>query len=190
MQASIASMNPSPNLYLIGPMGAGKTSIGRHLADQFSLPFIDLDHALEERHGIGIPLMFELEGEAAFRRRESAMLGELVKQDGVVLSTGGGAVLDADNRRQLSSHGFVVWLDVDVETQLQRLRNDRQRPLLAAQDRRAKLEQMAQVRNPLYAEIADLRIPASPLASSSSVSRRLAAHLARNWIPTKMQTRA
>lgn len=118
------------------------------------------------------------------------MLGELVKQDGVVLSTGGGAVLDADNRRQLSSHGFVVWLDVDVETQLQRLRNDRQRPLLAAQDRRAKLEQMAQVRNPLYAEIADLRIPASPLASSSSVSRRLAAHLARNWIPTKMQTRA
>lgn len=183
-------MNPSPNLILIGPMGAGKTSIGRHLADFFHMPFIDLDHALEERHGIGIPLMFELEGEAGFRKRESALLGQLVCQHGVVLSTGGGAVLDEENRRLMHAHGFVVWLDVDVDTQLQRLRNDRQRPLLAAADRRGKLLHLAEVRNPLYAEIADLRVPETVHASSASVARRLGAQLARVWNSGNLQTHA
>lgn len=174
-------MNPAPNLFLIGPMGAGKTSIGRRLAARLELPFIDLDLAFEERSGVSIALTFEIEGEAGFRKRESALLAELVRERGIILSTGGGAVLDENNRKLLHENGFVVWLDADVETQLQRLHADRKRPLLAATDRGERLRAMAAQRNPLYAEIADLRITASGSTNSAAMARNVGAQIARHW---------
>ncbi|MGB0135553.1 shikimate kinase [Dokdonella sp.] len=174
-------MNPAPNLFLIGPMGAGKTSIGRRLADRLELPFIDLDLAFEERAGVSIALTFEIEGEAGFRKRESALLAELVRQRGIILSTGGGAVLDRGNRELLRNNGFVVWLDVDVETQLRRLQADRKRPLLSAGDRNERLRDMAAQRNPLYAETADLHIRASGTTSSAAMARNVGMQIARHW---------
>ena len=174
-------MNPAPNLFLTGPMGAGKTSIGRRLAAQLGLEFVDLDQAFEERTGASIALTFEIEGEAGFRRRESALLAELVEKSGMVMSTGGGAVLDARNRELLRSRGFVVWLDADVDTQLRRLHADRQRPLLSVGDRRLQLTRLAEIRNPLYAQIADLRIAASGSASSAVMVRQVEARLSDVW---------
>lgn len=174
-------MNPAPNLFLIGPMGAGKTSIGRHLARHLGLRFIDLDVELEARTGASITLTFEIEGEAGFRKRESDLLGELVHQCGIVLSTGGGAVLDPANRNLLRDHGFVVWLDTDVDTQLNRLHADRQRPLLQFADRRERLLKMAEQRNPLYAQTADLRISACGHGSSTFMARHVGEQIADNW---------
>ena len=174
-------MNPAPNLFLIGPMGAGKTSIGRRLAQQLGMNFIDLDLEFEKRTGASIALTFEIEGEAGFRGRESDLLGELVRQRGIVLSTGGGAVLDPCNRTLLRENGFVVWLDTDVDTQLGRLHADRQRPLLQGTDRREKLLDMAKLRNPLYAETADLRISASGSGNSAAMARHVGAQIARSW---------
>ncbi len=174
-------MNPAPNLFLIGPMGAGKTSIGRHLARHLGLRFVDLDLELEARLGASIALTFELEGEAGFRKRESALLGELVRDCGIVLSTGGGAVLDPVNRKLLRARGFVVWLDTDVDTQLNRLHADRQRPLLQGPDRREKLLGMADLRNPLYAQTADLRIAACGLGSSLSMACHVGEQIADTW---------
>ena len=154
-------MNPAPNLFLIGPMGAGKTTIGRRVAEHLSLPFHDLDHVIEEQTGATIPLIFEVEGEGGFRKRERASLADMVALDGIVLATGGGAVLDPDNRALLAARGFVVYLETTVEQQLARLARDRKRPLLAAPDRRERLEAMALVRNPLYRDIADLCLRAS-----------------------------
>ncbi|MGH8172868.1 MAG: shikimate kinase, partial [Rhodanobacteraceae bacterium] len=133
-------MNPAPNLFFIGPMGAGKTTVGRHVAELMAMPFHDLDHEIEVHTGAAISLVFDLEGEAGFRKREAATLAEFAAHDGIVLSTGGGAVLDADNRRALHERGFVIWLDATIEAQLARLARDRQRPLLNAPDRRVRLE--------------------------------------------------
>lgn len=174
-------MNPAANIFLIGPMGAGKTSIGRRLATSLQMPFIDLDHAIEERSGASIALTFEIEGEAGFRRRERDLLGELVVRQGIVLSTGGGAVLDAGSREQLARNGFVIWLDAGIDAQLERLRHDRKRPLIGSGDRRATLEQLAAERNPLYAEIADLRIASSGFGSSGTLARHIATVLERQW---------
>ncbi len=174
-------MNPAPNLFLIGPMGAGKTSIGRRLAAQLGLRFLDLDLEFEARTGASITLTFEIEGEAGFRKRESELLGELVHERGIVLSTGGGAVLDVHNRELLRSNGFVVWLDTGVDTQLERLHADRQRPLLQGANRRENLLHMAERRNPLYAETADLRISASSSGSSAAMARHVGAQIAKIW---------
>lgn len=174
-------MNPAPNLFLIGPMGAGKTSIGRRLAALLNMRFLDLDLEFEARNGASIALTFEIEGETGFRKRESELLSELVRQRGVVLSTGGGAVLDANNRQLLRGNGFVVWLDTDVDTQLERLHADRQRPLLQGADRREKLLNMAELRNPLYAETADLRIASSSAGSSAAMARHVGTLIARTW---------
>lgn len=174
-------MNPAPNLFLIGPMGAGKTSIGRRLAQQLDLSFVDLDLEFEKRTGASIALTFEIEGEAGFRERERDLLGELVRRRGIVLSTGGGAVLNAENRARLRENGFVVWLDADVDTQLDRLHADRQRPLLQGPDRREKLLRMAELRNPLYAETADLRVSASGSGNGAAMARHVGAQIARNW---------
>lgn len=174
-------MNPAANLFLIGPMGAGKTSIGRRLAYQLGLDFFDLDVEFETRVGVSIALTFEIEGEAGFRKRESDLLAELVRRRGIVLSTGGGAVLDADNRQHLRSNGFVVWLDTDVDTQLSRLHADKQRPLLQGPDRREKLERMAELRNPLYAETADLCIRSCGFSSSAAMARHVGAQIAKTW---------
>ncbi len=155
---SAAAMNPSQNLYLIGPMGAGKSCIGRRLAEHFALPFVDLDHELEQRTGVSINLVFELEGEAGFRLRESQLLEEQSQRQGLVLATGGGAVLSAHNRELLTQTGFVLYLPAPVELQLQRLARDTRRPLLADPDRRQRLIVMAGLRNPLYESIADLTL--------------------------------
>ncbi|HET9032175.1 MAG TPA: shikimate kinase [Dokdonella sp.] len=181
-------MNPAPNLFLIGPMGAGKTSIGRHLARQLGLRFIDLDLELEARIGASVALTFEIEGEAGFRKRESALLGELVRQCGIVLATGGGAVLDPANRKLLREHGFVVWLDTDVDTQLDRLHADRQRPLLQGADRHERLLNMAKLRNPLYAQTADLRISACGHGSSNFMARQVGEQIADSWDYLKSET--
>ncbi len=149
-------MNPASNIILIGPMGAGKTSIGRRLAGLMGLHFVDADHRLEEITGVAVPLIFECEGEAGFRQRESQLIAELCQGKSQLIATGGGAVLSAENRRQLQENGFVVYLQVTVEQQLDRLSRDRSRPLLAGGDKREKLLQLAQVRHPLYLDIADL----------------------------------
>jgi shikimate kinase len=152
-------MNPSCNLFIVGPTGAGKTSIGRRLAAHYGLAFVDLDQEIERHCGATVSTVFELEGEAGFRRRESTLLDACTARSGVVLATGAGAVLDPINRRLLAERGYVLWLQATVEQQLERLARDRSRPLLAGEDRRAKLEAMALARTPLYQDIADLVIP-------------------------------
>ena len=149
-------MNPAPNLVLVGPMGAGKTCIGKRVAERFGLRLVDADHEIERLAGTSINTIFEVEGEAGFRARERAVLAALLAQDGIVLSTGGGAVLDADNRRRMRERGFVVHLMVSVEQQLARLARDRSRPLLARGDREQVLRDLSANRAPLYAEVADL----------------------------------
>lgn len=173
-------MNPAANLFLIGPMGAGKTTIGRRIAEQLHLPFHDLDQIIEAQTGATIPLIFELEGEAGFRRRECAALAEMTARNGIVLATGGGAVLDARNREILAARGFIVYLDTAVDTQLARLARDRKRPLLAAPDRRERLEQMAALRNPLYAEIADMTV-VSEHEHAAQVAADLCLRLQQAW---------
>ncbi|MEO7432480.1 MAG: shikimate kinase [Dokdonella sp.] len=174
-------MNPAPNLFFIGPMGAGKTTVGRQIAELFRMPFLDLDHEIEVHTGATVSLVFELEGEAGFRRRESALLADLATRNGLVLATGGGAILDAENRRTLRERGFVIWLDAALEAQLARLARDRHRPLLRAPDRRARLEQLALERNPLYAEIADLRLRSAGVGNSSHVAHDLLDLLEARW---------
>jgi len=137
-------------------MGAGKSTIGRRLAKRLNRPFLDCDRALEEHTGADIPLIFELEGESGFRKRERALLDELTQREGIVLATGGGAVLDPENRAHLVSRGFVVYLKTSVEEQLRRTKHDRRRPLLQTQDRRTRLEALRRVRDPLYRDTADL----------------------------------
>lgn len=143
------------NIFLIGPMGSGKTAVGRQLAKDLGLKFVDSDHEIEQRTGVDIPFIFEKEGEAGFRARESEVIAELCKLRGCVVATGGGAVLSRANREQLAESGFVIYLKTDVDEQLKRTRRARNRPLLANRNRREVLEQLALVRSPLYAEIAD-----------------------------------
>jgi shikimate kinase len=173
-------VNPSSNLFLIGPMGAGKTTIGKRLAAHFALPFVDLDAEIETHTGAGVALIFDIEGEPGFRRRESALLDDCSARTGVVLATGGGAVLDERNRELLKSRGFVVWLQTDVEQQLQRLARDRQRPLLRAEDRRERLQAMARARDPLYASIADM-IVSPHVHAPARASEQIAALIERRW---------
>lgn len=173
-------MNPSPNLFVIGPTGAGKTSIGRRLATHFGLPFLDLDHEIETRTGADIPTIFEIEGEAGFRRRETETLLACAADAGIVLATGAGAVLAQANRRILQTRGFVVWLQASIAQQAERLRHDTGRPLLAGDDRTARLEQMARERGPVYAALADLAVagrhePVMPAA------RRAIALVSTHW---------
>ncbi|HEX7770413.1 MAG TPA: shikimate kinase [Dokdonella sp.] len=174
-------MNPAPNLFLVGPMGAGKTTVGRQIAELFRMPFLDLDHEIEAHTGAAVALIFELEGEEGFRRRERAQLLELAARNGIVLATGGGAVLDEQNRQVLRRRGFVIWLDASVDAQLARLSRDRQRPLLQAPDRRERLERLADVRNPLYAGIADLRLASSGVGNSMHAAHDLLDLLEARW---------
>ena len=183
-------MNPSRNLFLIGPTGAGKTSVGRRLATHYGLAFVDLDHEIEQRTGTDVATVFAVEGEAGFRRRESALLAELSAGDGVLLVTGAGAVLDADNRALLAARGYVLWLQAGIEQQLERLAHDHQRPLLAGADRRTRLEAMAVVREPLYRETADLALPATH--GIATICGQAIALIDRHWqrhpLPTPSPT--
>jgi shikimate kinase len=173
-------MNPAPNLAFVGPMGAGKTTIGTRVAAKLGLRFVDIDLRLEELTGARVPLIFECEGEAGFRARESALIAELCADHGLLIATGGGAVLDPANRQRLRESAFVVHLHLGVDAQLARLARDRSRPLLASGDRHAKLTALAAQRDALYAEVADLRHE-STTSSPESTARRLAAMITEQW---------
>jgi shikimate kinase len=142
------------NLFLVGLMGAGKTTLGRQLARRLDKRFIDADHELEARLGGSIPTFFEIVGETGFRDREEAILGELTQLSGVVLATGGGAVLRPTSRSRLRDNGTVLYLHAEPETLWQRLRNSRHRPMLQADDPRNRLVDLYQLRDPLYREVA------------------------------------
>ncbi len=144
------------NIFLIGPMGSGKTTLGRRVAPALGLEFVDLDEELEKRCGVEVAVIFDIEGEKGFRDREHALLAEVAAGSGRVIATGGGAVLREDNRSLLRAGGLVVWLNASVAQQLKRLERDKRRPLLAAPDRRERLSRMADHRNPIYAEVADI----------------------------------
>jgi shikimate kinase len=139
-------------------MGAGKTTVGRALARKLHKTFIDSDHEIEARTGASIPLIFEIEGEASFRHREAEVIRDLTSRQDIILATGGGAVLRAENREYLKSRGTVIYLRASVSSILQRTSHDKNRPLLRTPDPRATLEQLAREREPLYLEIADLVI--------------------------------
>lgn len=162
----------TPRIFLVGPMGAGKTTIGRRLAQVLRRECLDSDQYIEQCAGASIPLIFELEGEAGFRIREKAAIAELTQRANIVLATGGGAVLDPDNRRCLASRGFVVYLRASVSEQLRRTRSDDNRPLLQTADPRARLAQLFEQRDPLYQEVADL-IVASDGQSPRTVVQRI-----------------
>jgi shikimate kinase len=146
------------NIFLIGPMGAGKTAVGRQVAKLLEYPFHDGDQEIEQRTGADIPLIFEREGEAGFRRREREVMADLSRRERIVLATGGGAVLDADTRRDLAQHGWVVYLEASIAQQAERAGRTRHRPLLHGTDPLVRLEQLLRVREPLYRQIADLTI--------------------------------
>jgi shikimate kinase len=173
-------MNPASNLFLVGPMGAGKSTIGRRVARLLDLEFIDLDDAIEARTGASVNLIFELEGEAGFRKREHALLAEFCQHRGLCLATGGGTVVSADNRALLRAHGFVVYLRVAIEQQMRRLARDQKRPLLHGPERRTRLIELAQTREPWYEEVADLDLPGGnvPVAVAAE---RLAETLTQTW---------
>jgi shikimate kinase len=146
------------NIFLIGPMGAGKTTMGRQLAKKLHLDFIDSDHAIEEHTGADIALIFDKEGEDGFRQREQAMIDALTRQNNVVLATGGGAVLNASNRKHLKCRGTVIYLHSSVQHLIARIRHDKQRPLLQTADPVATLRELMKIREPLYRETADIVI--------------------------------
>jgi len=164
-------MNPAPNLVLVGPMGSGKSSIGRRLAERFGLAFHDADREIEAQAGASITTIFECAGEADFRAREQIVLAGLLAGEGAVIATGGGAVLDARTRQLLRERGFVVHLHVDVTQQLARLARDRSRPLLASDDREDVLRRLAEVRDPLYDDVADLRFDTADMGAADTAAR-------------------
>ncbi len=139
-------------------MGAGKTTIGKRLAELKGLDFIDSDHEIEARTGVDIPFIFEKEGEAGFRKREQDVITELTRQNGIVLATGGGVVMNAQNRHHLEDNGLVVYLHTTVDEQLNRTKHNNKRPLLLTPNPRERLENLLAERDPLYREIADLVI--------------------------------
>src|SRR5690606_3304172 len=155
-QDDLEAMSPPRNLVLIAPMGAGKSAVGRQLARMLGLDFVDSDEEVERRTGVDIPFIFEKEGEAGFRRREAAVIDELTQRQGIVLATGGGAILDPDSRSRLGARGFVIYLHASVEQQLERTSKGRGRPLLENRPRAKVLAELMEVREPLYREIADL----------------------------------
>ena len=164
------------NIFLVGMMGAGKTTAGRLLARRLGWRFIDSDREIEARCGVGIPLIFEIEGEEGFREREARMVEEFTALEGIVLATGGGVVLRAENRGRLAARGTVIYLHAPPEALYRRVRNDRNRPLLATRDPLGRLRELYAVRDPLYREIADL-IVETGAQSARALSRTLFARV-------------
>lgn len=146
------------NIILVGLMGAGKTTVGRALAKKLNRRFIDSDHEIEARTGASIPLIFEIEGEEGFRQREAEVIRDLTAQQGIILATGGGAILRPENRECLKAGGVVIYLRASIANILQRTSHDKSRPLLQTADPRARLEELSRVREPLYLEVADMVI--------------------------------
>lgn len=161
------------NIFLVGPMGAGKSTVGRQLAKTLNMEFVDCDREIEDRTGVTIAVIFELEGEEGFRKRECAMIELLTERDGIVLATGGGAVLDEENRSRLRTRGFAIYLNAPIELLLERTARDKQRPLLQTDDPRAKLTALATEREPLYQQVADMVV---------KTDRRTARHVVKEIV--------
>lgn len=161
----------SGNLFLVGMMGAGKTTAGRLLAQQLGKTFVDSDEEIQQRTGVTIPHIFDVEGEAGFRQREASVIQDLAKRDNIVLATGGGAVLSEQSRDVLRDNGIVVYLKSTVADLWQRTRHDRNRPLLQTADPRAKLKELYELRDPLYTQVADLVMPTGKQSVHSMVSQ-------------------
>lgn len=143
------------NIFLVGPMGAGKSTIGRHLADELHLEFFDSDQEIERRTGADIAWIFDLEGEDGFRNREEGIINDLTDKQGIVLATGGGSVVSKAVRNRLSARGIVVYLQTTIDKQVARTQRDKRRPLLQNENPEAVLRDLADSRNPLYEEVAD-----------------------------------
>jgi len=170
-------------LFLVGPMGSGKSTVGRHLADLLGCAFIDSDAEIESRAGADIPWIFDVEGETGFRRRETAVLKDLVEHSGAVIATGGGAILAAENREMMARTGIVVFLNASVAQQLKRTGSGEGRPLLQQGDREETLKQLMAQRDPLYRALADVIISASG-DNARKVARQIeAVLLERGLIP-------
>lgn len=166
------SLKGAAPVFLIGMMGAGKTTVGRLLADALRYEFVDADRELEARNGVGIPTIFEIEGEAGFRRRETALLDELTQRSNIVLATGGGAVLDSDITRSMRERGLVIYLRASADEVFRRTRQDRSRPLLQTANPRERIDQLLAEREPLYENAAHL-----VFQSAAANPRRLVARL-------------
>lgn len=166
-------MKVPSNIFLIGPMGAGKSTVGRQLAKALDKEFIDCDREIEERTGVTIAIIFEVEGEEGFRKRERAMIEQLTERDGIVLATGGGAVLDEENRSRLRARGFAIYLNAPIDLLVERTARDRQRPLLQTDDPKAKLMALAKEREPLYRQVADMIV---------KTDRRTARHVVKEIV--------
>lgn len=162
-------MENTRNIYLVGLMGAGKTTVGRQLAKRLGRPFFDSDHEIVERTGVPIPTIFEIEGEEGFRRREVQTIRELTEGSNLVLATGGGVVLKPENRQRLHDTGWVVYLNVPPVLLYERTRHDRNRPLLQVADPLARLEELYRARDPLYREAAHLVVDGAHLVASGTV---------------------
>jgi shikimate kinase len=147
------------NIFLVGPMGAGKSTIGRHLAEQLHLEFFDSDQEIEKRTGADIAWVFDVEGEDGFRVREEKVIEDLTEKQGIVLATGGGSVASKEVRNRLSARGIVVYLETPIEKQVARTQRDKRRPLLQTEeDSRSVLERLANERNALYEDVADFTV--------------------------------
>jgi shikimate kinase len=168
------------NVFLVGLMGAGKTTVGRLLARRLKLRFYDSDYEIERRCGVKIPVIFEVEGEAGFRAREQQALADLTALQGIVLATGGGAVVSEENRRRLAGGGTVVYLSARPEDLFERVRQDRNRPLLAGSDPLTRLRELHAQRDPLYRSIADLVVETGT-QSVPALARVLLERLEKRW---------
>jgi shikimate kinase len=173
-------MTTGTNLVLVGPMGAGKTSVGKILADRLNLKFVDSDRELEGRCGADIPWIFDIEGEAGFRTRETEILTELCNQSGILLATGGGAVLSEKNRQMLRQAGIVVYLSATAEQIYHRVRHDSSRPLLQVENPQTAIADILTTRDPLYQEVADIVLNSSdkesPASMATAVYNQLKSH--------------
>ncbi len=168
--SAISALGAQSRIFLVGPMGAGKTTIGRHLARILDKEFVDADHELERRTGVSVALIFDVEGESGFREREKRIIDELTLLDDVVLATGGGSVLDPGNRSALTTRGFVVYLYASVEKLIERTRRDPNRPLLMTDDPVVKMRDLITDRGPMYREVADLMVDTGALSLDEVVN--------------------
>ena len=164
-------MKSSSNIFLIGPMGTGKSTVGKKLAKKSSQQFYDCDHEIENRTGASINLIFEIEGEDGFRKREKHLLDELTSMSNIVLATGGGAVLDKENRTRLSARGFVVYLKSDINQLLNRTSKDSKRPLLQNTEPEIVIRELLEIRGPLYEEVADIVIDTAELSINDIIAQ-------------------
>jgi shikimate kinase len=168
------------NVYLVGLMGAGKTTVGRSLAKRLGFGFVDSDREIEARTGVSIPTVFEIEGEEGFRKREALVIEDLSRLSGQVVATGGGAVLRLENRLNLRASGFVVYLNVPPHTLWERTRNDRNRPLLQVADPLLKLRELFSQRDPFYREVADLVVDGSRI-NAQGILQLLIKEVGERW---------